>query len=67
MAVDIGGLVGEFIDVKSDGEGTCVGRFLQIRVCMDIAISLLRRSVVEFPGVGEQLVEFKYERLPEFC
>lgn len=34
---------------------------------MDVTIALLRRTVVEFPGNGEHLVLFKYERLPEFC
>lgn len=34
---------------------------------MDISLALLRCTVVDFPGSGEQLVEFKYERLPEFC
>ena len=67
VARDIGGLFGEFVDVKSDNEGSCVGRFIRIRVRMDVSIALLRQTMVDFPGSGEQLVAFKYERLPEFC
>lgn len=67
VASDVGGLVGEFIDVTVATDGQCVGRFLRIRVRMDISLALLRCTIVDFPGYGEQLVNFKYERLPEFC
>ncbi|KAK9911292.1 hypothetical protein M0R45_035211 [Rubus argutus] len=59
VARDIGGLFGEFVDVKSDNEGSRVGRFIRIRVRMDVSIALLRQTVVDFPGSGEQLVAFK--------
>lgn len=67
VAVDIGGLVGELVEVKSGEDGGCVGRFLRSRVRMDLSLALLRRTVVEFPVSGEHLVEFQYEGLPEFC
>lgn len=66
VATNIGGLVGDFVDVHSDGKGNCVGSFLRIQVRMDVSLALLRCTNVDFPGSGEQLIEFKYERLPEF-
>ncbi|KAK9903195.1 hypothetical protein M0R45_001160 [Rubus argutus] len=67
VAMDIGGLLGEFKDVTSASDGNCFGRFLRIRVRLDVSLALLRRTVVDFQEKGEQLIEFKYERLPEFC
>ncbi|KAK9932238.1 hypothetical protein M0R45_019484 [Rubus argutus] len=67
VALDIGGMVGEFLEVTSDADGNCFGRFFRFKVRMDITIALLQCMVAEFPRHGEQLIEFKYERLPEFC
>ncbi|XP_061998978.1 uncharacterized protein LOC133716288 [Rosa rugosa] len=66
VAEAIGGMVGTYERVKTDEQGCCVGKFLCIKVRMDVSLALLRHTVVDFPGVGDQLVEFKYERLPEF-
>lgn len=32
VAVDIGGLVGEFFEVTADADGNCFGRFLRVKV-----------------------------------
>ena len=36
-----------------------------VRVRLDLSMELLRRTVIDFPEFGEELI--KYERLPEFC
>ncbi|PRQ43462.1 putative transcription factor interactor and regulator CCHC(Zn) family [Rosa chinensis] len=67
VAKDIGGLLGVYKEVKVDAKGYCSGHCLCIRVRLDISLALLRCSIVEFPEFGDQLIEFRYERLPEFC
>lgn len=42
VAMDIEGLVGEFLEVTSDADGNYFGRFLRIMVRMDISLALLR-------------------------
>lgn len=34
---------------------------------MNVSVALLRCTTVDFPGIGDTEVNFKYERLPEFC
>ncbi|XP_040369164.1 uncharacterized protein LOC121051163 [Rosa chinensis] len=63
VAEDIGGMLGEYKEVKADEKGCCVGRCVCIRVCLDISLSLLRRTVVNFSEFGDQLIEFQYERV----
>lgn len=68
VAEDIGGEVGQTMEIGRAGGGSdCVGRFLRVRVRMQINVALLRRTVVSFPGLDAFEVDFKYERLPEFC
>ncbi|KAK9938801.1 hypothetical protein M0R45_015521 [Rubus argutus] len=67
VAEDIGGQVGQVVEVGKGDNGECVGCFLRVRVCIMTGIALFRCTVVSFPDFGDQEVEFKYERLPEFC
>ncbi|KAL6211872.1 hypothetical protein ACLB2K_017095 [Fragaria x ananassa] len=48
-------------------EADRVGTFLRARVRLNFVQPLLRKSKIDFPGVGSRVVEFQYERLPEFC
>ncbi|KAI5322951.1 hypothetical protein L3X38_032023 [Prunus dulcis] len=41
-------------------------RFIRIRVRFDVTVPLIHRTPVTFSKVGEKLVEFKYEYLPEY-
>ncbi|CAL8993087.1 unnamed protein product, partial [Prunus brigantina] len=34
---------------------------------IDVRLPLMRRTPVSFPEVGEKIVEFRYEYLPEYC
>lgn len=64
---DIGSVVGGVVDVGRFSGEDCVGRFLRVRVRMDVTQPLLRRTVVPFPGIGDREIDFRYEHLPEFC
>ncbi|KAL6210030.1 hypothetical protein ACLB2K_020968 [Fragaria x ananassa] len=67
VAEDIGSEVGQIIDGKQGREADRVGTFLRARVRLNFVQPLLRKSKIDFPGVGSRVVEFQYERLPEFC
>lgn len=55
------------MDVGKDSGEDCAGRFLRVRVRMDVTQSLLRCTMVPFPGIGDRVVDFRYEHLPKFC
>lgn len=65
IARKIGYILGTFkeIDMK---EGNKSGRFLRIRVTIDLKIPLKWGRVVRFKE-KTHIVYFKYERLPTFC
>ncbi|XP_058748819.1 uncharacterized protein LOC131621797 [Vicia villosa] len=65
MARKLGQILGTFeeIDMK---EGNRSGRFLRIRVTIDLNNPLKRGTVVRFKDKTHR-VHFKYERLPTFC
>lgn len=67
VAEDISGEVGQLVEIGRGGGGDCVDRFLWVRVRMNVTLPLLRCTVVNFSGVGDITIDFKYERLPEFC
>ncbi|XP_058725488.1 uncharacterized protein LOC131596762 [Vicia villosa] len=65
MAKKLGGILGKFeeMDMK---EANRNGRFLRIKVTMDLKLPLKRGTVVRFKDKNLR-VFFKYERLPTFC
>ncbi|KAK1678763.1 hypothetical protein QYE76_039611 [Lolium multiflorum] len=71
----IGAEFGGLLDVETDEDGTAVGKFLRIKVILDIRVPL-RRGIklledVELDTGGLQELErwcpFQYEFLPDFC
>jgi hypothetical protein len=65
---DIGQAVGTLIDVDvPDERGIAWGRFLRIRVEMDLAIPLMRGCIVQVEETDPVWVDFRYEHLPTFC
>jgi hypothetical protein len=47
MGEAIGGEVGEFLEMEKEEDGTTVGRFLRIKVRIDIRKPLMRGVTVE--------------------
>ncbi|KAH0974387.1 hypothetical protein GBA52_016286 [Prunus armeniaca] len=48
-------------------DGECLGRFLNIRVSVDVSTPLRRGKKMMLPSGNTVFVEFRYERLSEFC
>ncbi|KAK6123351.1 hypothetical protein DH2020_042911 [Rehmannia glutinosa] len=61
-----GNSIGQFIDVDCDASGSAIGKFLRIRVEMDISKPLRRILQVDYQS-HKITVVLKYERLPDFC
>ncbi|CAL8156780.1 unnamed protein product [Prunus armeniaca] len=40
---------------------------LEVLFIYDVRLPLMRRTPVTFPEVGEKMIEFRYEYLPEYC
>ncbi|KAK6153100.1 hypothetical protein DH2020_012739 [Rehmannia glutinosa] len=66
FATTTGNLIGTFMNVDSDSEGSSIGRYLRIRVILDIT-KPLRRVIKTTLHDQEYLLPLKYERLPNFC
>ncbi|KAF4354159.1 hypothetical protein F8388_004171 [Cannabis sativa] len=68
MAEWAGNIVGTYIDVHEDSLNEGWGPFLRFRASIDISKPLLRGKMVKLRDSREEFwVEFRYERLPEFC
>ncbi|CAN6195050.1 unnamed protein product [Urochloa humidicola] len=65
----IGAELGSFVDMDLDDDGTAVGRYLRIKVRLDIRKPLMR-GVTVFVGEKEDKhlwCPLEYEFLPDFC
>ncbi|KAL5819940.1 hypothetical protein ACOSQ4_023782 [Xanthoceras sorbifolium] len=64
----LGGLIGEVQEIDSGGSGDCLGKFIRVRVLIDIN-KPLRRGLRVAMGENDELVSVLlcYERLPNFC
>ncbi|KAL5839078.1 hypothetical protein ACOSQ4_011686 [Xanthoceras sorbifolium] len=63
----LGGLVGTVIEIDGGQNGDCVGKFLRVRVLIDVTKPLKRGLRFEV-GDGEMCSALLcYERLPNFC
>ncbi|KAI5335464.1 hypothetical protein L3X38_025597 [Prunus dulcis] len=59
--------LGQCIDVMEGADGECLGRYLRIRVRLDVTKPLPRVMKLQFDHSLEAVTEVKYERLPDFC
>ncbi|ONH94853.1 hypothetical protein PRUPE_7G035300 [Prunus persica] len=67
VAQAVGAIFGEVLWVDNRDGDDCVGRFIRIRAYFDVDLPLIYRTLVTLPDIGEKLIEFKYEYLPEYC
>ncbi|CAL9000358.1 unnamed protein product [Prunus brigantina] len=67
IATAMGSTVGEVLWVDNRDGQDYVGRFIRVRIWLDVRLPLMRKTPVTFPEVGEKIIEFRYEYLPEYC
>ncbi|KAM7492897.1 hypothetical protein LguiB_027506 [Lonicera macranthoides] len=68
MGKKLGACIGEVEDVDVGLHGDCLGKFLRIRVRVDVLKPLLRGVKMEVPTSPEPIwIPFKYEKLRDFC
>uniref|UniRef100_A0A803PVI8 CCHC-type domain-containing protein n=1 Tax=Cannabis sativa TaxID=3483 RepID=A0A803PVI8_CANSA len=68
LAKILGNMIGTFLEVHEDSLNEGWGPFLRMRVEIDVSKPLLRGQFVTFPWMADELwLDYRYERLPDFC
>ena len=63
----IGSKLGEVVDVDVTESGVQWGKYLRVRVQLDVTKKLIRGKKIAVEGGEQSWISFKYERLPNFC
>nr|POE57175.1 uncharacterized protein CFP56_01831 [Quercus suber] len=63
----IGSTLGEVLSVDVADSGVQWGKYLRVRVKIDVTKKLVRGKKVKIEGGEQRWISFKYERLPNFC
>ena len=64
---EIGSKLGEVLEVDVAESGVQWGRYLRVKVKVDVSKKLVRGKKIAFEGREQRWIAFKYERLPNFC
>ncbi|KAH7851261.1 hypothetical protein Vadar_009169 [Vaccinium darrowii] len=67
VGLKLGSRIGYADDVAIPVTGSKNGRFVRVRVHMDVTLPLKRGCLVKLGTIKPFGVEFRYERLPNFC
>ena len=67
IGVILGEVLGDVLEVETDDDVSAWGKFLKIRVALNITKPLKRGKMLSLSGGGKVLARFKYERLSDFC
>ncbi|KAL5851494.1 hypothetical protein ACOSQ3_006612 [Xanthoceras sorbifolium] len=68
VGLALGKNIGQVREIDVEASGDCLGKFLRIRVAIDIQKPLKRVLQVKLEGMMEEkTLLLKYERLPEYC
>ncbi|TXG72823.1 hypothetical protein EZV62_001402 [Acer yangbiense] len=68
MGEFLGRLIGDLVDIDVGSTGECFGKFMRMRVAIDISKPLKRFLRVDLADDGEEsLLLLRYKGLPEFC
>lgn len=63
----IGGTLGDVLEVYVEDNGVQWGKYLRVKVSIDVTKKLIRGKKVNIEGEENRWVLFKYERLLNFC
>ena len=63
----IGSKLGEVVEVDVTKLGVQWGKYLRVRVQLDVTKKLIRGKKIVVEGGEQRWILFKYERLPNFC
>lgn len=64
---EIGLKLGKVLEVDVVEKGVQWGKFLRVRIRIDVTRKLIRGKKVSIEGGESRWIFFKYERLPNFC
>ncbi|KAL6201237.1 hypothetical protein ACLB2K_024952 [Fragaria x ananassa] len=63
----IANYLGKYLEVEEEGDGECWGKYMRLRVRLDVMQPLRRGMKICLEGCEPIWVDFKYEGIPEFC
>ncbi|TXG60826.1 hypothetical protein EZV62_012189 [Acer yangbiense] len=68
MGMFLGQIIGELKDIDVGSTGECFGKYLRVRVAIDLNQPLKRFLRMDLTGDGkESLLLLRYKKLPEYC
>ncbi|TXG70673.1 hypothetical protein EZV62_005608 [Acer yangbiense] len=64
----LGKIIGDLVDIDVGLTGECFGKYLRVRVAIDISQPLKRFLMMDLAEDGsESLLLLRYEKLPDYC